>query len=80
MARKPEEEWFDDVGYCHNGFVRVYIEGKGWNYLRPDGTTVWKDKDKWFDKTGFFVNGFAPVFLDGEEFELDKEGNLNDIQ
>ena len=73
------EKWFDYVDIFHSGFVMVYIEGKGWNYLRPDGTEVWVNKDKWFNNVGYFYNGFARVVLDSEEFNLDRDGNLHDI-
>ena len=51
---------YDYVGYFVNGFVRVELEGKGWNFINTQSELLWKG-DKWFDGVWDFDNRFAVI-------------------
>ena len=65
--------WFDDIGDFSEGLLRVYIEGKGWNFVNTNGEIISK---VWFDNVGYFRDGVAIVELKGVSYNLDKNGKL----
>ena len=51
-------EWYDCVGYFHDGFA-IVIRGDGkYNFIKPDGSVLC---DEWYDLVYDFENGFAFV-------------------
>src|SRR5574344_1767023 len=52
-------DWCDDF---KDGFARVRINGKGENFLKPDGTLLWND-DTWLDLCEDLNGGFARIKL-----------------
>jgi hypothetical protein len=56
---------YDYVGDFNEGFAGVKIEGKGWNFIKPNGELLWKEY-KCFDAVWNFYNGFAIVYKEGK--------------
>src|SRR5574344_1303957 len=55
---------FSYIGKVVNGFSVVQIKGKGYNYLKTDGTLLW-DGDAWFTECDDFENGYAAIYIHG---------------
>ena len=73
---KEKELIIDDTNDTELEFSSVKIDGKGWNYLKPDGTLLWQG-DKGFDCCFNFKNGFAIVKIDGKGWNyLKPDGTL----
>ena len=67
---------YDYVGKFFNGFAPVKLEGKGCNFINPQGELLWKG-DKWFDYVGFFDDGFAVVKIAGRGYNfINTQGEL----
>ena len=60
-------QWVDDIRDFHEGFARVYITGKGWNFINTNGEFISK---VWFDTASYFNDGFAMVFIKGKNYNF----------
>ena len=81
FIKGTELTWFDDVGqWCEPGFKDVgvgpvLIEGKGWNYIKNDGTYLldgWVEEARSFGCSGY---GFVKP-IGGEYSIIDINGNV----
>ena len=61
------------MSFNKNGFARVYIKNKGWNFINTKGKYL---SDDWFDYVWKFENGFARVELNGEFIFINTDGEL----
>jgi hypothetical protein len=67
---------FDYVGDFHEGFAKVKLEEKGYNFINTNGELLW-NKDKWFDYVWSFHNGLAYVEIKGKGYNwIDTNGEL----
>ena len=60
---------YDEVWDFINGYTRVYVYGRGGNWIDTKGELVWKGEE-WFDYVGYFSEGFASVKLDGKGWNI----------
>ena len=78
---KPIEEWFNDCSYkMSGGCILVSIKGKD-NYLKLDGTLLWKndewpDTSNWFDWSYGFREGFFCVRIGTQINFVKEDGTL----
>src|SRR5574344_2110471 len=67
---------FSYIGKVVNGFSVVQIKEKGYNFLKSDGTFLWKG-ERWFDDVWDFKDGFAIVEIFGKGYNfLRPDGTL----
>ena len=67
---------YDYVSNFFEGFAGVKINGKGWNFINPQGELLWKEK-KWFDDVYYFHEGFAIVKIEGRGWNvINTQGEL----
>jgi len=55
------KRWFDFVSDFHDGFARVEIKNKGYNFINTNGDFL--SPDLWFDFVSDFHDGFAWVYI-----------------
>ena len=56
-------QWVDYAYDFHNGFARVWVKGKGYNFINTKGEII---SNTWFDYADDFSEGFAVVNVDGK--------------
>ena len=67
---------YDKVDNFYDGFARVKLVGRGYNFINEQCELLWKEK-KWFDGINHFHNGFAIVKLVGRGFNfINEQGEL----
>lgn len=52
------DEWYDYVGNFYEGFSRVKLKDKGWNFINTEGKRI---NDEWYVYVEVFFEGFAVV-------------------
>ena len=68
-------QWFDRVGDFEKGVIRVWVKGKGWNFINQKCELI---SEQWFD--GIDIDGFnegvATVKLDSKYNFINKNGKI----
>ena len=71
-------QWFDECNSFNEGYAKVYLEKKGWNFINQNGEIL--SPNQWFDHAGdFFSEEFAWVDLNDEDYLINGEGKLYDL-
>ena len=55
--------------YFENGFAKIYIVDKGYNFIKLDGTLLWNG-ETWFNGCSSFNQDGAIVLIEKNEFNL----------
>lgn len=74
------EQWFDGVGLYYKldeegefGLGNVYVKGRGYNYIKNDGTFL---LDEWVDSADYFKGSHATIFNKGNYYIVDRFGTI----
>ena len=63
-------EWYDCVGYFHDGFSRVQRGDGKMNYIKPNGKSLCSE---WYYYVGDFIDGLARVRRDNGDYNFIKQ-------
>ena len=66
-------QWVDEARTFCEGFGRIYVDGKGYNFVNAKGEII---SNIWFDKASYFQEGFAQVKLNEKRNFINTKGEL----